>query len=1659
NYKNKKQISYFIQIFIFVIFITNLVRASENKWDPFNIGLWGGNVQAIAIDPEKPQNVYIGTMGGGIFQYDSLCSSWISRNNRLPETWNIYSLMFKEDQLYAATDNGIFFLNASGNWENYSEKLDDYKIRKLRNCEDTSNQEAFYAITNEKELLILNNGEIIKESGACTNLYNFVNDILPLRKPNSSQIKLEKICIATDNGLYLYTDYVNEDSSIDKRINNTKINCLAGRYFQDNSDVKDRYIVFTGSEDQGYYNYTSHLNDNSWCDYLKNHSIIALEPWFSSTPNFIGTYAITEDDRIFKLKNYFQKHSDFRDWVEIEKDDLPDSPINAFAATEKAIDFPWLGMNSGIYYYSDDDGWQSKNNKFFCAHRVHDIIFDTLANRIWAATDGSIFWTDLNNSKASWTDFETYNYITTLARDPASENIYIGTNNGIYKKVFDSDLFEFIDLKKVIVTKIVIDTAGSIIYIGTHNGLFSYYDNDFDRPNEYLTDLYITDIAARRLSEETVKELYISSLQKISKINIDAPGTLPEWDPIGLQIYSLAYNSQKDIVFSGTSDGIYYYQEPEEFNFQQYKNLPLENENVIKLELIPTNPEVNGLLYALVTDSTKRVSQIYRHLVGKENSIESTLETNFNECQISESFCVNLNNPNVVYLGTSGTGVYKYEFKETNPISVDSTTIHFGEVEKDCTRIRQLIISNDNNDFMPLIVSAKIACKDTEYFHIDSIDTVIYPGDSIYCDLSFSTQTEGAFSGTLKIHWSDIYNNPVSASDTVVVLTATCNDGDLVIDGKIDSCLSYNYKAHVNDTITDILPWEKIGNIQFLNFEVSGPNNNAIFSRPSDWEDSFAYNRSGEAQLFFHPSKIDTIDDQILITFEDSENNDHTKELNLTGIGQDAILHIKYDTVIVTEDTINFREVPFTDDGPEEIVKLENTGNIPLTIKSLWISQKAVSFKFKNKPELPLTIKAKQINKDMSIYFHPDSIKTYNGTLYTIFQDSGSTKLDTVTVYLVGRGVEQVIKPIPPDLDFGDVHLNQLPTVKNFELNDSSKFTIWVDSLVPDNGFAFNILKPDSCTLQPCNGSPNQTDNKCTVEVEFHTTDIGSYDDSLRIHYRYGIPDSQKVAAIKTIALTATGICCYYNEIPQNWKDEEYINECSDTTFVLENSGNINLHYEILNYPQKPFSIDTTENDTNTILPNSGQYQRAISFCPLDTVTRCDSIVIHLWDLADLSGVNDTITIHLSGKGLDNIAPVIDSVIYSSPEWHVPDTIQAKIYDQHSGINLDSTHLYIRKGGEYNFKSISLKSSDSNDSMYLGIIPSEEITSHGIEFFIKANDNSIHSAATICPSNGDFKYFSPPVKITEPGLFHVVEYADDGEKVFLNGGEAQLNYQLISIPLDIDIENRSIVKILRNSIFSEHHEHRWQCADYVYNSNKGEYEFRYVHSYEKDKQCAGLIPGKSFFLFITYRYPKQALAPQTGFTIATNQTFEYQLHKGWNLFANPFNFPLPKSNVTVENQKNYSIFRFDGGWQELEEQEELKPWEGYAIEVNNEDMFLINPNINQNYGPHAFSRNLEKPAFPWYISIDAICNNTKDHNNIAAVLEQANHDYDKYDKSEPPPIGEFIMLSFLHPACDKPFKNFAADVQPLDDNGNYWDFSVTTNIADSEVKLTFTNLN
>ncbi|MCH8126387.1 T9SS type A sorting domain-containing protein [candidate division KSB1 bacterium] len=223
-------------------------------------------------------------------------------------------------------------------------------------------------------------------------------------------------------------------------------------------------------------------------------------------------------------------------------------------------------------------------------------------------------------------------------------------------------------------------------------------------------------------------------------------------------------------------------------------------------------------------------------------------------------------------------------------------------------------------------------------------------------------------------------------------------------------------------------------------------------------------------------------------------------------------------------------------------------------------------------------------------------------------------------------------------------------------------------------------------------------------------------------------------------------------------------------------------------------------------------------------------------------------------------------------------------------------------------------------------------------------------------------------------------------------------------------------------------------------------------SYAEFPSTSGMTPGKSFWLIV--KDAGKIIDTGSGRSNTTSAEFAINLHAGWNFIANPFNFPIPLSNVRMESGTNLDI-RFFNGSQFSTFTGSLNPFDGYAVYSENSDRLIVDPLL---FPPTSQSQKgttgTDNEDVIWSIRIMAQCQEALDTYNFASVVSGASEGWDQHDRPEAPVIGEYVSVYFPHPEWGKVSPIYATDARPEPLEGDIWEFEVKSNIKD-KVTLNF----
>ncbi|TFG48375.1 MAG: T9SS type A sorting domain-containing protein, partial [Candidatus Brocadiia bacterium] len=352
-------------------------------------------------------------------------------------------------------------------------------------------------------------------------------------------------------------------------------------------------------------------------------------------------------------------------------------------------------------------------------------------------------------------------------------------------------------------------------------------------------------------------------------------------------------------------------------------------------------------------------------------------------------------------------------------------------------------------------------------------------------------------------------------------------------------------------------------------------------------------------------------------------------------------------------------------------------------------------------------------------------------------------------------------------------------------------------------------------------------------------------------------------------------------------------------------------------------------------------------------------------------------------------------------------------------VNVDEAILYYRSGDQTAFTGVTMtKDGDS----FSGSIPGANVGETGVAYYVSATDVNTNVSQT--------DVYSVRVILTGTGI--VSASAQDA-------GSAQTAYRMVSIPLDAT--NKSPEDVLVDNLGS-YDKTKWRF-----------YELRADQSYAEYPNTANMSAGKGFWLIV--KSTGKIIDTGPGNTNMLDDPFEVSLVAGWNIVGNPFNFDVPIANVAMQNDSSLDIRAYTGSWSIYNGS--LRPFEGYAVYSEAATKLLIDPDLSGSGKIPAVKKPVSMEENAWTIAIDASCQEAVDKDTRAITFSSASAGYDRFDRPEPPLIGEYVSVYFPHTDWNKMSTKYCVDARPQPIEGDIWEFEVITNIRE-KVQLCFKGL-
>ncbi len=312
-------------------------------------------------------------------------------------------------------------------------------------------------------------------------------------------------------------------------------------------------------------------------------------------------------------------------------------------------------------------------------------------------------------------------------------------------------------------------------------------------------------------------------------------------------------------------------------------------------------------------------------------------------------------------------------------------------------------------------------------------------------------------------------------------------------------------------------------------------------------------------------------------------------------------------------------------------------------------------------------------------------------------------------------------------------------------------------------------------------------------------------------------------------------------------------------------------------------------------------------------------------------------------------------------------------------------------------------------------------------------------------------------------LAHVnIKYKDRRIKFKLNYGKEKSDYQMVSVPLNLD--KAGIVHVFEDN-FGGYNTENWRMFGYNNTgTDKGYKEYK--------DGLTNITPGKAYWLIVRDEpgEDKKIIDVGEGITVtATKENpFQITLNTGWNQIGNPYNFNISWQDVLDFNEnldevvisktlKRYTSNANKSGYEDLDVLPRLS---GAFVHVDKNITLKIpvirNATVaNGRSGSGGGDNSLESDN--WQVNIDLFSGNTYSKINGFGMHVDAGDGRDGYD-SPALPASNFtgdLSLKFNHSETENIFYN--RDIVAIQDS-YIWEFDLAANVEGENVELKWRDL-
>jgi hypothetical protein len=372
-----------------------------------------------------------------------------------------------------------------------------------------------------------------------------------------------------------------------------------------------------------------------------------------------------------------------------------------------------------------------------------------------------------------------------------------------------------------------------------------------------------------------------------------------------------------------------------------------------------------------------------------------------------------------------------------------------------------------------------------------------------------------------------------------------------------------------------------------------------------------------------------------------------------------------------------------------------------------------------------------------------------------------------------------------------------------------------------------------------------------------------------------------------------------------------------------------------------------------------------------------------------------------------------------------------------AGAVFGSGTIQYRRGGEEAYESSALAMGPVGRP--IGVIPGRVVGPRGVEYRV--------AVSTLTQTLEFPAAASPPERIR-------VRVQNLMESTVHPG----VRYRLLSLPLDFSAFAGSLDALLTDQLGS-YDPVRWRA--YTYDPESGSnVEFSAAQAASFRPQ-----PGRAFWLISRDAHSVNT-APIVGSSTQTGEDYRIALSPGWNLFGNPFDFPVAWSAVSRNSATVGDPIAFDPGLGKIgdyaaETPSTLTPFEGYFIHAIQPETLRVAP--REAPTPASLAAGAPGPGPGragsdsnelWSFWLRAGDEQAEDGSNRFGVRTDAAEGFDPFDTAKPPPPpGPWVQVAFVHPEWGSWSGPYRRDLRGPGAPGETWEIEVRTDSPAEDVAL------